>query len=201
VIRALIASVVVTLAATGVFSWATDGFSAFTAETARRVEVLRHPRPIPPVVLEDQNGRAFTLADYRGRQLALEFIYVRCDSVCRSLGAAFRQLSEALPAGVLGRDIALLSISFDPRNDDLAALREWAGKQGADGEHWRVARPRDAGQTAALLQAFGVVVVPDGLGGYEHNAAIHLLGRDGRLVRISDIEAPRDFIAALAPQP
>ena len=37
----------------------------------------------------------------------------------------------------------------------------------------RVARPRDARQTAALLQAFGEVAVPDGLGGYEHNAAIH----------------------------
>ena len=200
-IRALIASVAVVLAATGVFSWATDGFSAFTAETARRALVLRQPRPIPPVVLEDQQGRAFTLADYRGRQLALEFIYVRCDSVCRSLGAAFKQISDTLPAGVLGRDLALLSISFDPLNDDVAALREWAARQGADGEHWRVARPRDARQTAALLQAFGVVAVPDGLGGYEHNAAIHLLDHDGRLVRISDIEAPRDFIAALAPQP
>ncbi len=200
-IRALIASVAVILAATAVFSWATDGFRAFTAETARRVEVLRHPRPIPQVVLEDQHGRPFTLADYRGRQLALEFIYVRCDSVCRSLGAAFKQIGDSLPAGALGREVALLSISFDPLNDDLAALREWAARQGADGERWRVARPRDPSQTAELLHAFGVVVVPDGLGGYEHNAAIHLLDRSGRLVRISDIEAPRDFIAALAPQP
>ena len=200
-IRALIASFAVTIAATGVFSWATDGFRAFTAESARRVEVLRHPRPIPPLVFEDQQGRAFTLADFRGRQLALEFIYVRCDSVCRSLGAAFKQISDTLPAGALGRDIALLSISFDPLNDDVAALREWAARQGADGEHWRVARPRDPAQTAALLHAFGVVVIPDGLGGYEHNAAIHLLDRSGRLVRISDIEAPRDFIAAPALAP
>lgn len=200
-LRTLITSAAVTAAALGVFGWGTDGFSAFTAEAARRAEVLRQPRPIPEVALEDQNGRAFTLADYRGRQLALEFIYVRCDSVCRSLGAAFRQLSEALPAGALGRDIALLSISFDPRNDDVAALRDWARRQGADGAHWRVARPRDAAQTAALLHAFGVVVVPDGMGGYEHNAAIHLLDRGGRLVRISDIETPAEFIAALGSQP
>ena len=49
----------------------------------------------------------------------------------------------------------------------------------------------------ALLSAFGAVAVPDGLGGYEHNAAIHLLDDAGRLVRISDIEAPQAFIAAL----
>ena len=82
-------------------------------------------------------------------------------------------------------------------NDDVAALREWATRHGADGQRWRVARPRDPPRTAALLSAFGVVAVPDGLGGYEHNAAIHLLDDAGRLVRISDIEAPQAFIAAL----
>lgn len=39
-----------------------------------------------------------------------------------------------------------------------------------------------------LLDAFGIVVIPDGLGGFEHNAALHLLGRDGRLVLIGDID-------------
>ena len=197
-IRTLLATLAVVAAALGVFGWGTDGFTAFTGETARRVAVLRTPRALPLVVLQDQHGRDFTLADYRGRQVALQFIYVRCDSVCRSLGAAFQQISDALPAG---GDLALLSISFDPLNDDLPALREWAARQGADGERWRVARPRDAAQTAALLHAFGVIAIPDGLGGYEHNAAIHLLDRDGRLVRISDIEAPAEFIAALEQQP
>lgn len=195
-IRTWLATLAVLVTALGVFGWATDGFSAFTAEAARRAAVLRQPRPIPPVMLEDQHGRSFTLADYRGRPLAVEFIYVRCDSVCRSLGAAFRQIRDALPTTGAGGP-ALLSISFDPLNDDVAALREWATRHGADGQRWRVARPRDPPRTAALLSAFGVVAVPDGLGGYEHNAAIHLLDDAGRLVRISDIEAPQAFIAAL----
>ena len=83
-IRTWLATLAVLVTALGVFGWATDGFSAFTAEAARRAAVLRQPRPIPPVMLEDQHGRSFTLADYRGRPLEVEFIYVRCDSVCRT---------------------------------------------------------------------------------------------------------------------
>ena len=48
------------------FWWATDGFTAFTAETARRVEILRSPRPLPMVTLEDQDGNKFSLQDYQG---------------------------------------------------------------------------------------------------------------------------------------
>ena len=137
-IRTWLATLAVLVTALGVFGWATDGFSAFTAEAARRAAVLRQPRPIPPVMLEDQHGRSFTLADYRGRPLAVEFIYVRCDSVCRSLGAAFQQIRDALPTTGAGGP-ALLSISFDPLNDDVAALREWATQHVADSQ--RCCRP------------------------------------------------------------
>lgn len=38
------------------------------------------------------------------------------------------------------------------------------------------------------------VVIDDGMGGFEHNAAIHSLGRDGRLRLISDLGAPKTFV-------
>ncbi len=198
--RTVGASLAISLAALATFWWGTDGLRAFTAETARREQVLRSPRPIPVVELEDQDGRRLALDDYRGRRIAVEFIYTRCPSVCRSLGTAFRQIRDAVPPQHLGNDFALLSLSFDPEHDDPAALKGWADAHGADGRHWRVARIADPAQLAALLEAFGVVVVPDGLGGYEHNAAIHLLERDGRLARIADIEEPRRFLAEIGLQ-
>ena len=198
--RSLAATALATLLGIGVFWWGTDGFSAFTAETARRVEVLRSPRTLPAAVLEDQDGRVFRLSEYQGRLLAVEFIYTRCATVCRSLGMAFRQIRERLPQAALGRDIALLSISFDAQRDDPASLRTYGRNFGADGEHWRIARVRSPAELEALLAAFGVVVVPDGLGGFEHNAAIHLLGRDGKLAQISDIDQPLAFAEKIATQ-
>lgn len=179
----------------GLFWWGTDGFRAFTAETARRVQILDTPRVLPAVVLEDQDGRRFRLQDYRGRLLAVEFIYTRCITICRSLGMAFKQIRDLVPPQALGRDFALLSISFDPRQDDMARLRAYARTFAADGVYWRVARVDNQADLKLLLAAFGVVVIPNGLGGFEHNAAIHLVGRDGKLVFIGDLNQAAVFAA------
>lgn len=192
--RSVAATALVTLLGIGVFWWGTDGFAAFTAETARRVEVLRAPRALPAAVLEDQEGRVFTPQEYQGRLLAVEFIYTRCTTICRSLGMAFRQIRDRVPPQALGRDFALLSISFDAERDDPASLQAYGRAFGADGEYWRIARVRSKADLAPLLAAFGVVVIADGLGGFEHNAAIHLLGRDGKLAEINDIEQPAAFV-------
>lgn len=197
VARSVAVTALVTVLGSGVFWWGTDGFTAFTAETARWADILRAPRPLPAAVLEDQDGRVFGLDDYRGRLLAVEFIYTRCTTICTSLGMAFRQIRDRVPAQALGRDVALLSISFDPERDDPPSLKGYGIAHGADGEHWRLARVRDAAQLRALLEAFGVVVIADRFGGFEHNAAIHLVGRDGRLVEISDLDAPLQFAAKL----
>jgi protein SCO1/2 len=130
--------------------------------------------------------------------VAVEFIYTRCPTLCRTLGVEFRQVSELLHAQRLADDVALVSISFDPDHDLRRELARYARDHGADGEHWRVARVRNAADRDALLQAFGVVVIPDGLGGYEHNAAIHLVDARGRLVQIADIGQPAQFVAGLA---
>ena len=196
--RSIAATALVVLAGAGVLWWGTDGFSAFTSETARRIEILRSPRALPATVLEDQDGRAFNLQDYHGRLLAVEFIYTRCTTLCRSMGMAFKQIRERVPQQALGRDFALLSISFDPQRDDTASLKAYGQNFGADGVSWRIARVRSVADLKPLLEAFGIVVIADGLGGFEHNAAIHLIGRDGRLKLVSDIDDPLPFADKVA---
>jgi protein SCO1/2 len=59
---------------------------------------------------------------------------------------------------------------------------------------WTLGRPQHAGELARWLQAFGVVVIPDPLGGYAHNAALHVVGPDRKLVAILD---PQDIAGAV----
>jgi len=198
--RSAVMAALVSLVGIGVLWRGTDGFAAFTAETARRVDVLRAPRPLPAAVLEDQDGRTFGLQDYRGRLLAVEFIYTRCGTICRTLGIAFRQIRDHVPRQTLGRDFALLSISFDTERDDSASLKAYGDAHGVDGKYWRIARVRNAAELKPLLDAFGVVAIPDGLGGFEHNAAIYLLDREGRLALISDIDHPIAFADRIVPR-
>jgi len=196
--RTIAAAGLVILMGASILWWGTDGFSAFTAETARRLEVLRSPRQLPATALEDQDGHVFRLQDYQGRLVAVEFIYTRCTTLCRSMGMAFKQILDRVPQQAPGRDFALVSISFDTERDDLSSLKAYANTYGADGTRWRIARVRNAADLKPLLNAFGIVVIPDGLGGFEHNAAIHLLGRDGKLIQIIDIDDPLQFADRIA---
>ena len=175
------------------FWWGTDGFTAFTAETARRVEILHSPRTLPMVTLEDQDGNKFSLRDYKGKLLAVDFIYTSCTTLCQSMGMIFKQIRDLIPKESLGREFALVSISFDPDHDDTARLKKYGQAYGADGKIWRIARVPDKAELKSLLDAFGIVVIPDEFGGYEHNTALHLVGRDGRLRLITDIDKAAPF--------
>jgi len=185
--RTLIALCLLGALGVGLLHAATDGFRALTSETARRLAVAAEARPVPDVGVRDQSGAVLSLGETDGRLRVVNFIYTRCPDVCLALGDALQQLQRDLPAERLGRDVLLLSISFDPAHDSperMAAYARWFRA----GEGWRVLRPEDAEGLDALLETFGVVVIPDGQGGFEHNAALHLVDREGRLVHITDLE-------------
>jgi len=168
----------------------TDGFRAFTTEQARRLAIARSPREVPSISLEDQNGKPFVLADYRGRAVVVSFVYTQCASVCGLLSSGFQRIHEAAD------DVELVSISFDPR-DTPAHLREYGSHFGADGGAWRFARVRDTTEIPRILRTFGIVVIPDGNGDFQHNAAVHVIDPDGRLSRVLDAGAsPQDVARA-----
>jgi protein SCO1/2 len=178
----------------------TDGFRALTSEQARRNAIARSPRRVPDVELEDQDGRPFTLAAYRGRPVAVNFVYTRCRSICAlsSVGFARIDQSERARASTGTRRLELVSISFDS-SDTPARLREYATRHSADGVAWRFARVRDVRELDSLLGAFGIIVIPAPAGDFQHNAAIHLVDTQGRLARVLDPDAePLEVARALA---
>ena len=135
-------------------------------------------QPLPALLAQ---GGGITMVD---------FVYTRCQTVCLSLGSSFQQMQAALQAdraaGVKPM-VRLLSISFDGAHDLPDVLAAHADKRQADPTLWQWVRVPDVSQQKALLQRMGVVVVPDGRGDYEHNAAFLVLDAQGRLVRIFDL--------------
>ena len=169
---------------------ATDHFRAFTSETARRIEVREHPRPVPPVTLESQTGARFKLSGLQGKWLVVDFIYTRCVTLCSVLGGKFAQLQEQLTTPLAQHRVQLLSISFDPERDTPAQLADYLERFRSHGEGWLAGRPLDAQGLEALKRTFGVTVVPDNAGGYVHNDAFAIVDPQGRLVNILDSDAP-----------
>ena len=148
-IQGVLAAAVFIAGVTGLGA-ATDGFAVFTAEGARRAAVQQSPKAVPAVALEDQDGRFFSLADYGGRPVLVEFIFTRCADVCMELGDAFETVAADLKRERRGSEVALLSISFDPA-DTPEDLKDYGARFGADGRRWRVARPMSPEGRARLL--------------------------------------------------
>ena len=181
----------------GALSWAIDGFRVVTSEGARRLTVERSALPLPDVEMIDQNGHPFSLADYRGKTVLVDFIYTRCPTICGVLGDDFRNVLDMVHSGTAD-DVDLLSISFDPEHDDRAALQLYGERYGAAAPRWRVAAPADRHGLATLLSSFGTVVIPDAIGGFMHSSAVYLIDPRRRLARILDPDAPVTLFAAAA---
>ena len=166
----------------------TAGFSAFTYETWRRVEVAREAAPVSDWRLQDAQGDFVHLSDWGDQTLLVGFIYTRCPSVCVALGTRYRQLQRTLQAGT-SSGVHLLSISIDPDWDTPARLAEYRRRHGGLPGSWTVARPADAQVLGDLIKETGLRVIPDGSGGFAHSESLHWI-RDGQLLRISDWRDP-----------
>lgn len=202
-LRTAVVALVMTVASYGAGHWLTHDFQVWTAEGARRLEVALQPVPVPAVPMEGPGLAASSMDVWlrqSGRITLVDFVYTRCETVCLSLGGVFQQLQRSLQAARSGSSLAaashdstaahrvqLLSISFDGDYDTPARLAPYATRLGAQPDLWQFVRVPDSRASAELLRRFGVVVVPDGRGNYEHNAAILVLDADARLVRIFDI--------------
>ncbi len=166
---------------------ATDGWTLWTAESARRQSVLENPRPLPDHRLRDSRGREFVLAGGATRLTVVDMIYTRCPTVCQAMGVEFRQLQGELATFDWLDDVELVSVTFDPANDDDQALNNYLVRYGAVEPHWRAARFIDDEHLREMLETLGVVVIPEPRVGFVHNAAFYLID-DGRVVEIVDVD-------------
>ena len=185
-LRTLLVSAALILVGGAVFYATTDRLRAFTTEAARRIAVRQHPVDIPSVTLETQSGARIDVAGLRGKWLLVDFIYARCPAYCVALGSEFAQLQDRLAGSLAKGAVELVSISFDPAHDTPLELAAYLQRARSRGAGWLAVRPVDRDGLDQLKRSFGITVIPDGLGGYTHNAAIHVVDPQGRLIEIVD---------------
>lgn len=97
---------------------------------------------LPALSFSDERGQPLRLEDYRGKALALTFIYTRCPlpNFCPLLSEKFRTVQEALLADPAApKNWQLLSVTIDPEHDTTEVLQRYAKAQRAAAAHWRFA--------------------------------------------------------------
>lgn len=178
----------------GLHHW-THGFEIWTFDGRRQLQWQAGKLSAHPVALRRSDGSATRLwgdADAAPAAYLVDFIYTRCPSVCRALGSEYQRMQRELVmrqgAEPTLRGVHLVSISFDVEHDDPTRLARHAADLRADPQHWTVAVPVTHADAASLLRSLGVVVIPDGEGGFVHNGDIHLLDDRGRLRGLFDFD-------------
>src|SRR5689334_23140834 len=83
--------------------------------------------PAPAVELTDSSGRPFALKDLRGKVVLVSFIYTTCSGTCPGTTHTMYRVQQTLKdAGLLGKEVELVSISLDPKRDTPDVLAQYA---------------------------------------------------------------------------
>ncbi len=140
---------------------------------------------VPPFTLVDQTKTPVSLAALAGKVIAVNFVYTRCalPQFCVRMSNAFSVLQRRFQAR-LGRDMVLLTISFDPVRDQPEVLAQYAHRWNADPAAWHFLTG-DPVDVKRLCAAFGVDSFPDE-GLFNHTLRTAVIDRTGRLAAVID---------------
>src|SRR5438477_9828732 len=102
---------------------------------ATLAEPLPKIAPAPEFTLTSQDGAPVTLADFRGKVVAVTFIFTLCTATCPVLTPMMSFVQDRLGAD-FGTKIAFISITVDPERDTPDVLKEYAQAFGAKLTGW-----------------------------------------------------------------
>ena len=124
----------------------------------------------PDFALRDQDGERVTMDAYRGRPVAVTFVYSTCEDTCPAL---VDQVRGALDD--TGADVPLLAVSVDPANDTAARARRFLNERRMTG------RARFLlGSEAELAPVWKGYGVQPQTGALDHSATVVLVDAEGR---------------------
>jgi protein SCO1 len=154
--------------------------AAIAAPSSPAAPILQVGEAVPNFTLIDQNREKVRFADFRGKVVAITFIYTRCPlpnfcfRMSNNFGVLHRRFAEQM-----GKNLVLLSVTFDPEHDQPEVLAEYAKTWAKDTTGWHfVTGP--APDVEKVCSEFGVRSWQDE-GLLTHSLHTVVIDRNGRL--------------------
>jgi protein SCO1/2 len=155
--------------------------------------------PAPDFALISQDGMPVRLADFRGRVVAVTFIFTLCSATCPVLTPMMSFVQDRL-GDDFGSKIAFISITVDPERDTPDVLKEYAKAFGANPAGWTFATGMpDAVQD--VTRRYGVYAAKNENGDVDHTFLTSIVDPKGILrvqylgVRFDPEEFRRDLVS------
>lgn len=149
-------------------------------------------RQVPDFSLTNQDGKRISLKDFRGKALAMTFIYRECPlpDYCIRMSKNFSDLANQINADAEMKDkVRLLSISFDPARDTPAKLKQYGlgylGTGAKDLGVWELAVGSDK-EVRSIADFFGLryEVDQNDKTQINHSLSTAVIGPDGTVRKI-----------------
>jgi protein SCO1/2 len=150
-------------------------------------------KEVPDFTLTNQDGKRISIKDFRGKALAITFIYSQCPlpDFCIKMSTAFSDLANQLAADETAKDkYRLLSISFDPARDTPEKLKQYGlgylGKGAKpDFTIWQLAVGSDK-EVRAIADFFGLryEVDQNDKTQINHSLRTAVIASDGKVTKI-----------------
>ena len=143
-------------------------------------DVLHTGDSVPDFRLNDQNREPVSLSQFRGKIVAMTFVYTRCPlpDYCVRLSNNFGVLQRRFKSR-MGHDVVLLTVVIDPVHDQPAELNSYARTWNADSRSWHfLSGP--VTDIQRICRTFDMAFYPDE-GLFVHSFHTVVIGRSGRL--------------------
>ncbi len=112
--------------------------------------------PAPDFNLVDQNGRAVSLTDLRGKVVVLNFLYTHCPDECPLIASKLSIANQSL--GDAMTQVAFVAVSTDPQNDTPIEIAKFLQKHNLEGKLHYLVGTQD--QLQPVWAAYSLYVAP-----------------------------------------
>ena len=149
--------------------------------SAATVKPLAIGQQVPNFTLLDQNRRRITFSSLTKKVVALDFVYTRCalPDFCFRTSNNFGRLQKRFKDR-LGRDLVLLTVTFDPAHDQPDVLLKYAAIWKADARSWHFLTG-PVPEVQRVCNLFGMDFFQDE-GLFNHTLHTVVIDRTGKLV-------------------
>src|SRR5215471_1099156 len=164
----------VALAVALLVSWASA-----IADDAVRGQALPMMGPAPGFTLTSQDGAAVGLEHFRGKVVAVAFIFTTCGSTCPLLTSKMAQVQHQLGAD-FGAKVEFISVTLDPEHDTPEMLKLYAKAYEVDRAGWSFLTG-DPAAVRDVVRRYGVFAEKTDEGGIDHTSLVSIIDRRGNL--------------------
>lgn len=172
--------------AAGAGGTTSTGAASTTAPGATTAgKALKPGDEVPDFTFTDQDGKQRKLSEFRGKAIAVTFIFTRCPmpTFCPKIAQNFLALQ-----GELKKDASvypktqLLAVSIDPKYDKPAVTKAYLSGLKADQPHWSFATASE-NETRDFSRLFGFSYAGEELM-ISHNMRAAVINKEGKLVKV-----------------